>query len=164
MSQAWLLDVGANSRVAVGGRELVHLLYEPQSYLVPMTPRHVRRVVSWQERLLPLVDLASWLGDRRPQTELKVVGVFAYQFHPGEEPQYGALRLAAPPTRLAVGDDQACDFPEPTSAWESVAISCFEHEGERFPILDLRRVYGTALAPSHGKSTSATRLAVGALR
>lgn len=143
MSQAWLLDLGAGYRAAVGERQLVHLLYAPQSYPVPRTPAHARRVLPWQEHLLPVFDVVNWLGGALPPTGLPVAGIFAYQRGQGEMPQYGALWLAAPPARLSVTDQQACDLPEPNSAWQALAISCFEHEGAPVPILDLRRLYGT---------------------
>lgn len=151
MSQAWLLDFGAGYRAAVGERELVHLLYTPQGYPVPRTPAHARHVLPWQERLLPVFDVVNWLGGKPHATGLPIAGVFAYQHKRGEMPQYGALWLAAPPARVSVADQQACDLPEPASAWRALAISCFEHEGAPVPILDLRRLYSTAL----GQQTTA---------
>jgi hypothetical protein len=146
MSQAWLLDLGAGCRAAVGGRELTHLFYAPQSHLVPKTPPHANRVLPWQERLLPMLDLAGWLTGKPGTDNRLVAGVFAYQHERGAAPRYGALWLAAPPTRLNVEDGQACELPQPATAWKRLAMSCFMHEGLPVPILDLRRLYGAVLS------------------
>lgn len=142
MSRAWLLDLGAGCRAAVGERELVHLLYMPQSHAVPRTPVHARAVLPWQQRLLPVLDVVSWLGGEPSASGLSIAGVLAYQHQRGAPPRYGALWLAAPPVRLDVADQQACALPEPVPAWQALAVSCFEHEGAPVPILDLQRLYG----------------------
>ena len=148
MSLAWLLELGAGYRAAVGGRELVHLLYAPASYPVPRTPTHARRVLHWQGHLLPVLDLASRLGGEANVSDQLIAGVFAYQGKRGGPAQYGAIWLAAPPARVDVEDSQASDLPEPVSAWEAIAISCFAHEGASVPILDLRRLYGASAQPA----------------
>lgn len=145
MSQAWLLDLGAGYRAAVGGRELVHLLYAPPRYEVPKTPPHGRNVVRWQDRLLPVLDLAQWFGAESGVAQHQVAGVFAYQHRRGEAPHYGALWLTVPPVRLSVERAQACALAEPVSAWQAVACSCFEHEGAPVPVLDLHRLYTRVL-------------------
>jgi hypothetical protein len=142
MSQAWLLELGAGYRAAAGERELVHLLYAPASYPVPRTPAYARRVLHWQERLLPVLDLATRLGGETCVSDHLIAGVFAYQDKRGAPPQYGALWLAAPPKRVDVEDPQACELAEPVTVWQSLAISCFAYEAKPVPILDLRRLFG----------------------
>jgi chemotaxis signal transduction protein len=139
---AWLLDFGDNCMAAVGTRELLHLVDAPVTFPVPYTPAYCRRVVSWQERLLPVMDIATRLGTLpRNAPFLAVVG---YQQQRGEHPQFGALKLASPPRQLAVDDAQACALPEENGAWRELAISCFEHLGTPVPVLDLRRIFGNA--------------------
>ncbi len=139
---AWLLDFGDACRAAVGARELLHLVDAPATFAVPCTPEYCRGVVLWQERLLPVMDIARRVGAQpRPAPFLAVVG---YQQQRGEAPQFGALMLSSPPRQLAVSDEQACGLPEGNSAWQELAISCFEHQGAAVPVLDLRRIFSSA--------------------
>jgi len=139
---AWLLDFGDACRAAVGARELLHLVDAPMTFAVPCTPEYCRRVVLWQERLLPVMDIARRVGAQpRPAPFLAVIG---YQQQRGEAPQFGALMLSSPPRQLAVSDEQACGLPDGSSAWQELAISCFEHQGAAVPVLDLRRIFSSA--------------------
>ncbi len=145
---AWLLDFGPDCRAAVGVRELLHLVDAPVSFAVPYTPGYCRHVVSWQQRLLPVMNIAARVGAQPGKSSfLAVVG---YQRQRGEYPQFGALMLSAPPRQLTVSDEQTCPLPDEGNAWRELTISCFEHQGAAIPVLDLRRIFGSA--PSHDAS------------
>jgi hypothetical protein len=142
---AWLLDFGGACQAAVGTRELLHLVDAPVTFAVPRTPGYCRRVVLWQERLLPVMDIAARLGT--PPCPAPYLAVIGYQRQRGEYPQFGALMLSTPPRQLAVGDEQACRLPDESSAWRELSISCFEHQGVPVPVLDLCRIFGSAPVP-----------------
>ena len=59
---AWLLDFGITFRAAIGVRELVQILDGAATFTVPLTHAHSRRVVFWQKRMLPVMDLAIRVG------------------------------------------------------------------------------------------------------
>lgn len=136
---AWLLDFGGAGQAAVGTREVLHLIDVPRLFDVPLAPAYCRQVVVWQERLLPVMDVAGRLGyGMQPGPFLAVVG---YQRVRGELPQFGALMLASPPRQVAVSDEQACVLPEEALRWKTLAISCFEHQGDAVPVLKLSRIF-----------------------
>lgn len=139
---AWLLDFGDACQAAVGTRELLHLVDAPSTFAVPCTPGYCRRVVMWQERLLPVMDMAARVGAE--PCNAPFLAVVGYQQQRGEYPQFGALMLNTPPRKLDVSDESACRLPESNGAWRELAISCFEHQGVPVPILDLRRIFGSA--------------------
>lgn len=145
---AWLLDFGDACQAAVGTRELLHLVDTPVTYAVPYTPEYCRGVVLWQERVLPVMDIAARLG-ALPRTA-PFLAVIGYQRQRGEYPQFGALMLSSPPKQLAVSDGQACRLPDDGSAWRELSISCFEHQGSAIPVLNLSRIFGSA--PVRGTS------------
>jgi len=147
MSQAWLLDLGAGCAGAVAIGELVHLLYSPSIFAVPQTPPHACHVLEWNGKLLPLIDLAHWLRAVSDQEQPVVVGIIACQRSQGSTVEYAALRLAAPPVRINVEDDQACHLPESGERWSDIALSCFDHKGKSVPILDTWRLTSDVLAP-----------------
>lgn len=139
---AWLLDFGGACRAAVGTRELLHLVDAPVTFVVPYTPDYCRHVVLWQERLLPVVDIAARLG-ALPCTS-PFLAVIGYQQRRGESPKFGALKLSSPPRQLAVSDEQACSLPGDNSAWRELAISCFEHQATPVPVLNLCSIFSNA--------------------
>lgn len=138
---AWLLDLGASRRAAVGTRELLHLIDAPVTFEIPCTPTYCQRVVFWQDRMLPVMDIAAKLGALPQQTPfLAVVG---YQRQRGEYPQFGALMLASPPQQIEVSDEQACSMPEEKRDWKKLAISCFDHRGDATPVLNLNLIFSS---------------------
>jgi chemotaxis signal transduction protein len=140
-TNAWILDFGMNTSAAVGGRELLHLIDLPKTFAVPCTPPYCRRVIFWQGRLLPVMDIATRLGSA--PKEVHFVAIVGYQHKRGEYPQFGALQLVSPPRQEAVSDEQACSLPEKMQDWEGMAIACFESQGEAVPVLNLNRLFGT---------------------
>ena len=136
---AWVLDFGRGYRAAVGTRELFHLIDVPTSYIVPCTPAYCRRVLFWQGKLLPLMDLASRMGGA--EQDAPYIAVVGYQLKRGEYPQFGAVQMRSPPLQLSVSDEQACKLPEEMSAWRALTISCFEHNGMAVPVLNLNRLF-----------------------
>jgi chemotaxis signal transduction protein len=138
-SNAWILDVGGQFRAAVGGRELLHLIDVPKTFAVPCTPSYCKRVIVWQGRLLAVMDMTARLTGTEQQAQF--IAVVAYQHQRGEYPEFGALLLVSPPVQVTVSDEEACQLPEEALAWKTVAISCFLHQGEVIPVLDLRRIF-----------------------
>jgi len=141
---AWLLELGINCRAAVGARELMHLIDVPKTFSVPYTPHYCHRVVAWQGQLLPVMDIAARLGNDS-QNE-RFVAVVAYQQYSGAQPQFAALSLVASPRQISVSDEQACGLPENFQPVSGFAISCFEHQGEAIPVLNLNRLFESAPA------------------
>jgi chemotaxis signal transduction protein len=140
-AKAWLLDVGMDTVAAVGARSVVHLLDVPVTYPVPYTPSYCCRVVSWQGRLLPIMDIARRLGvDGRDTRYVAIVG---YPGGKDGDAQYGAVPLVSPPRQVVVSDEQACDLPENLQEMRGMAISCFEMDGQAVPVLNLMRLFGS---------------------
>lgn len=136
---AWLLDFGQGVRAAVGTRVLVHIIDDPRVHPVPCTPPHCHGVVSWQGKLLPVLDMAARLGAAAQMPRL--LAIAAYQDRPEEPARFGALLLAAPPVAVVVGDAQSCPLPEQPAGWDRYAVSCFDHQGKAVPILHPGRVF-----------------------
>lgn len=136
---AWILDFGMNYKAAVGGRELFHLIDAPVTFEIPHAPWYCRKVISWQGRMLPVMDLAARLS--YVVHELKFIAVVGYQNKRGDQPEYAALQLDSPPRQVLVRDEQACALPENSSGWERISIACFDYQGEAFPVLNLNKLF-----------------------
>ena len=141
---AWVLALDVGVWAAVGEHEMVHVLQAPTLFEIPDTPLYCCQVLRWEAEIVPVLDVAAWLGGRSAQAAPAMVGIFAYADATGEV-SYGGLPLQAIPTRRTVRDDQACPLPEQPAHWERIALSCFR-DGERpTPILDLERLFSAAL-------------------
>jgi chemotaxis signal transduction protein len=138
---AWLLDFGQSVRAAVGVRILLQIIDRPNVHDVPCTPGYCHSVLSWQGRLLPVMDMAARLGGV-PQAPQYLV-VVGYQDSPDEPTRFGALLVSAPPAAIVVGDTQSCALPEQPADWGKFACSCFEHEGAAIPVLHLGRIFSS---------------------
>lgn len=142
---AWLLTIAPGRMVAIGERELNHLIHEPTIYAVPQTPRHCARVIEWEGQILPVWDLASWLFDAPAADPIAVMAVVGFQRTRRERPQFGALALPTPPVRVLVRDDQACPLPQDLAGVQALAISCFKNQDQAVPIIDLALMFSSAL-------------------
>jgi hypothetical protein len=151
-TNAWLLDFGQGLRAAVGTRVLVHLIDNPAVFTLPYTPSYCRQVVFWQGRLLPVMDMAARLG--AASQRLRLLAVACYQDQAGKAPRFGALQLSAAPTPIAVTDHAGCPLPEQPTAWNRLALSCFDYRGVPVPILHLGRIFSGAPAAIHDNTHS----------
>ena len=136
---AWVLDLGLGYKVALGIREILHLIDAPATFTVPCTPPYCSKVVPWQGRMLPVMELASRLDGKSIAGQF--IAVVGYQKVRGEYPQFGALLLTSPPTKILVNESNACELPEKMYSWRELVISCFELNGESLPVLNLNRVF-----------------------
>ncbi len=139
-TNAWLLDFGQELRGAVATRVLLHLLHSPKVFAVPCTPSYCRLAVFWQDRLLPVMDMAARLG-AAPQ-EPSLLAITCYMDPAESAPRFAALALSAAPVPVAVSDDALCTLPKQPAGWSRLALSCFEHDGRPVPILHLGRIFG----------------------
>src|SRR6266850_739636 len=93
-SNAWILCVSSNQRVAVGQRELLYLTDKAETFDVPLAPAHCRQVLFWQDHMVPLMDIGRWLGISHASYARKFIAILGYQRARGAPPQFGALWLA----------------------------------------------------------------------
>ena len=142
----WLVHFGGGETAVIGERELLHLVPEPTLLGVPRTPAHCRRVIEWQNRLLPVWDVLEWLNPGAGARDARLVAVVGYQLRRKELPRFGAIMLEEPPCRVRVSDAQACELPEGRPSLRDIAISCFLHEQRPVVVLDLPRMFSRALA------------------
>ncbi len=152
-ANAWVLNLGGGHSMAIGEREMIHLVDQPRLESIPHTPAHCHDVVLWEGEILPVMDMASWLGLDEGRRES--VCVVAWQPRPDVRPGIGALVFSGMPLRVLVDDDQACDLPETPAGWGRVAQACFTHEGRPVPILDLAFVFSGALTGHAGRKGGA---------
>jgi len=142
MSNAWLLECDPALIVAVSDHEIVEYIQPQRSYTVPETPRYCNRVITWQDKLVPVMDLALLTGMRNLQQELPFVCLLCYQLAPRQALQYLALRINRTPQKVAVDDSQACDIADDDfpPLLKSVTLCGFTHMQQAVPILDLGKL------------------------
>jgi chemotaxis signal transduction protein len=145
-TRAWMLDVAAGWRIAVGSRYVIEYLLSPEAATVPLAPSHCRGMLVWHERLIPLVDLRPLLDTaqtvwREPRHAL----ILGYRDSPQQPVRYGALVVRAAPTDTSVSDDMACPLPEEPAVIRHLCRSCFVHGDEIIPILDTARLFSQPL-------------------
>jgi hypothetical protein len=145
-ASAWLLTLGEH-RAAVGVREQVHLMLDPEAAELASTPAHCRHVIFWNDRCVPVMDLDRRLdpgGATSGAGSHRHLGVYAYQSGAGMPVEFGALWLARPPQRIEVDDAAASALPD--ARWGSIATACFKDAAGAVPILDLSRIFSGVLA------------------
>ena len=141
------MDVGGRWRLAVGAPCVVEYLLSPPTHLLPRMPAHCLGVLVWQERLIPILDLAPVFSERpipRERSAARAV-VLAYQESPGKPLSYGAVVVRSAPVEVWASDHMARSLPE-HSALRKLSRSCFAHGEELIPVLDTKRLFATSLA------------------
>ena len=139
-SSAWLLECGDTLTVAVGDHEIVECVQPERYYGIPGTPDYCSSVLSWQGKLVPVMDIAAAVNDERslPQ-DTSFVCLLSYQRAPKQALEYLALRISNTPQKIQVDDEQVCELPEGNAfdLLKSVAFCCFSHQQLPVPILDI---------------------------
>jgi chemotaxis signal transduction protein len=146
-ARAWLLDVGGGYLVAAGATYVTEYLLAPEIIAVPRTPVHCPGVLLWREQLLPIVDLGKLLHANTASTaEWRHAVVLAWQDAPGKPLRHGALVVRAAPFEAFITDDMACALPPEAPVFGQFANSCFSHEEQPIPVLDIALLFGRPLA------------------
>lgn len=142
---AWIIPITDTVLVAVGEFELVHILPDkPEFFKVPQAPYYCQQVFTWQNRIIPIMNLAARFGYQTEAIgENYIIGIFAYRAEITELIEYGALFLNKAPRRIDVGDTQACLVPDHLQALTPYVWSCFQEFGTQkvIPILKLARLF-----------------------
>jgi chemotaxis signal transduction protein len=139
---AWLLSFGDGLYAAIGDREMQYVIHSPLTTRIPASPFYCDQVMIWNNHLLPVFDLASWLTDGQQVCQSRLISVVAYRHKHQHTPHYAGLRLHKAPKRVKVYDEQACTLPEENTAWRKLAASSFKYlDDKHIPILDLQTVF-----------------------
>jgi hypothetical protein len=154
-ASAWLLTIDNECHVAVGERELMHIIADEVEYVVAAgAPEGAGACIVWQNHQLPLFDVAAALRPDQAasgatvQPEIAsgraIFAIAAYQHCNENQVKFGAIPVRALPERIEVADDSGCDLPPELAGWRVLAHSCFKHERlGAVPILNLVRVFAT---------------------
>jgi chemotaxis signal transduction protein len=141
-SRAWLLDFGRGLQAAVGLHEIFQVLLSVELFQVPCTPVYCSEVFILRKRILPVLDIPSLLeGKRFLSMQNEIIGIAAYQDIFKKAMGYAGLRLATLPVNIIVSDEQACTLPRELAVWQPFVYSCFYHEGQAIPVLDLETLF-----------------------
>lgn len=146
-AQAWILSITDTVFAAVGEFELVHILPDNVAlYQVPKAPHYCQQVFVWQNKVIPVMDLAAGFGFERKSTtnEHAFISIFAYRAEKSGLLEFGALLLTDTPRRKEVSDEQACQLPGDLVAWRQYFKSCFKDSdiNKEIPVLRLERLFG----------------------
>jgi len=145
-SRAWLLDFGRGVKAAVGSHEMSHVMLSAELFDVPYTPVFCNEVLFWQDYILPVLDVPSFLTKQKIiRTHSGVVGIAIYQESPEKPLTYAGLHLAETPNIIFVSDGQACELPPQMKEWAPITISCFKHKNDAIPIIDLAVLFSGTL-------------------
>jgi len=137
---AVLFEFTSGRHAAIGLHEVAELVISPKLVPVPLAPDYCHSLCIWQDRAIPFVDLAPLIG-QRSQEDIQLGLVVTYFARSNGEQQWGALGLSAYFRIVSVGDDAACPLPQDSSAWPSIAHSCFHLLDENVPILNLDALF-----------------------
>ena len=141
-ASAWLLDLGGTVQVAIGMRELVQIVDAPSTFTVPLTPACSRKVMFWQKRMVPVLDLSVKVNSTESKGQL--LAIIGYQDKDSGNAELGAIILAAPPVRISVDDEQACSLDQAMAHWRELANASFSQNGAVIPVLHLSRLFAYA--------------------
>ena len=152
---AWMLDCGGGVVVATGLANVLHVIEDTSAlFRVPMAPAHCNRVLLWQQRVLPAVDLAALLIGAAPPAPRLYACVLGWRVSRNDT-EYGVLLARGLPRRITVSDDQRIR-PSDSDAerWRGIGLSFFSYHKRATPIVDPASLFGSV---QHTTATTAVR-------
>lgn len=149
-AKAMIFRYGGEAPVALPPHVAMAVMDSAGLVEVPGAPSHCRYLLRWQERLVPVIDLQGLLtaAAGASATAYAHVLVVAYQAGARQPLDYGALMLASLPATVTVDDATACALPDDSASWRQIALSCFELDGQRVPVLDTARLFAAPAVPA----------------
>ena len=143
---AWLMQIDRASKVAVGQRELIHIVAAPKYIEVPKAPFYCSRVLIWNNSLVPVVDLSLLVNKMSAFYHDNSVAVGVYTDQNSGKTHYGGIQLTDMPVLDKVSNKQQILESELSSAWRPVSVSAYKStDNEIIPILDLRRLFSPGI-------------------
>jgi len=109
-TSAWALTFNTRLKLALDESSMAEYIIDPQLYSIPDAVDYCNQVILWRNEFTPVIDLNLILGD--PGLGAQHIAVLAYQEYAGQKPQYVAIKLASEVERIAVIDDDSCDWPK----------------------------------------------------
>lgn len=141
---AWLMQVDRTSRVAVGQLELIHIIATPDYIEVPKTPAYCTRVVVWNNKIIPVLDLSMLVNGTSAFYQHNALAVALYTNGDGKEVKYGGIQLIDMPVLDRVSNDQQISESELSDKWKSISISGYRSKDDDIiPILDVHRLFSS---------------------
>lgn len=157
--QAWLLDFGNGLCAATASSSVLHVIEAAPLFKVPLAPAHCNRVLVWQGRILPAVNVLALFGESLNDVRHEYPCIVGWRESPHES-AYGVLLLQAMPRRIAVSD---ADIVEPSSSdaarWSDLALGFFSVSQRVIPIVDVAPMFGSQQCASSADSSRAHRIA-----
>ncbi|EGV33868.1 hypothetical protein ThidrDRAFT_0023 [Thiorhodococcus drewsii AZ1] len=138
----WLLTFAGDAQAVIGQRELLHLVHRSETHQVPCAPPYCRRVLLWEQGVLPVFDVGVWADPSAQGIADPIVAVVGFQSADGASShEFGGLLLASAPQRIDVDDAWACELPSALQSWRRISCACFERDERPLPVLDLQRLF-----------------------
>lgn len=118
----------------VYGLEVGHIqeiVEHPALYYVPRAPAHIRGAINFHGTILPVLDLAAYLGFSDGEHSPRVVVL---------DPRLCALALEVTTIRRIVELDREAIIPLPAGQNQNFIRAVFNRQGEMINLLDIQRL------------------------
>lgn len=141
----WLLSLDHNLNVAIGEFEFVHIVDQPEYIAIPQAPEHCKHVILWNENIVPVINLSSWIYGHEKSEDYGVIAILIYKNVDGKL-LYGGIKMLDMPMLDKVKNDQGCALPENVNKWKEISLSSFKQSnGNVVPILDVPALFLQAM-------------------
>lgn len=144
-AEARIVAYAAGRYIAFAPHATQELLENPQCLAVPASAYYGYGLLHWQEQHIPLIHLESVIkaypafdANTPPAYAL----ILAYQPQAGAALQYGAIAVTNIPTSITVRDTDFAPLPKDSDMWGEFSMSCFKHDNQHIPIIDVARMFG----------------------
>lgn len=143
---AWLMQVDRMVNMAVGQFELMHIVDQPDYVQIPQAPEYCKHVILWNDNIVPVMNLSSWLTGEPQSDDSYVVAILVYKDAQGGF-IYGGIKLNDTPVLERVSNNQQCGMPEIYEKLKIISLSCFKSSnGDVVPVLDVNGLFSKSLS------------------
>ena len=143
---AWLMQVDRTSRVAVGQLELIHIIAVPEYLEVPRAPDYCKRIVLWNNKIVPVVDISMLINKTSAYYQHNAVAIALYYDPDNQDLKYGGIQLTDMPVLDKVNNDQHIAEAELSVKWKRISLSGYRRkDNDIIPILDVQRLFSPGI-------------------
>jgi len=138
-TEAWLLPIDTNDRVAIGSHHMVGFMAPDDVTILPvlLSNRFALGVIDYENSIVPVIDLSELLYPKIKRTKMTGLVVIQYQDAEGEPLKQGAFILRGSPESIVVSSEMGCPNKSEPRTYQALSESAFVWNEQVVPVLIL---------------------------
>jgi chemotaxis signal transduction protein len=144
-AKVWIFGY-QEQKMAVALPELIAVIHHPKLYELPYANTWNHQFSFWQNNIIPIIDINLRVKKKENYNKTKgveesnILCIMAYLNH-NNMISYGGFLSHTYPYDIHISNAMQHPLPPPQEAWKKMSYSCFMHDGDVIPIVNISKIF-----------------------